>query len=94
MKAKGSSDVGRRIGRMDAEQGLCFGNIKEFVYLLDDEAVTTDRVPTEKDSWFILFDDGDEEEIGLQEAEEGFALAKREELYDHMLQENKKEVFL
>ena len=81
-KAKGNGDVGRRIARLAPNEGLCFGRIVRFEFA---ESDTEERKPVEDDSWFILYDDGDEEEVGMQDVEEAFQLAKREELYDNIL---------
>lgn len=85
-RAHGVSDIGRRVARLVPEEGLCFGKVLKFEY-----AENNSGEVTEEDSWFIQYDDGDDEEIGKQEIEEAFQLAKREEWYDKIVNAEEEE---
>lgn len=80
----GQPDIGRRIARWIPEEGLCFGTVIRFEKESQDKEEDTKVDVTEQDSWFIVYDDGDEEEIGMQDVQDAFELATRESVYDPM----------
>lgn len=64
---------------MVPNEGICFGVVA--LYELD----ASSNVVKEDDSWFIKFDDGDEEELGKNEVENAFQLAEQEAEFDKIL---------